>query len=113
VAPDPTQDLFWRLAADHLRRPGVERSTMMGFPCLRAHGLFYACPHRHTGELIVKLPEARVRELVSAGVGSEFKPAGKVFREWLAISQPDEELWRSLLEEARRFAVQSAAHPKG
>ena len=102
--PHPNEELFWELAKPHLKRPEVERSTMMGSPCLRSDGYFYATVHRKTKELIVKLPKERVDELIEQGVGEEFKPAGKVFREWLAVSALDESRWGELLEEARTFA---------
>ena len=38
-----------------------------------------------TGDLLVKLPEARVDELVAAGRADPFAPAGRRFREWAAI----------------------------
>jgi hypothetical protein len=31
-------------------------------------------------------------------------PAGKVFREWVSIAAIDQELWRTLLDEAVDFA---------
>ena len=97
--------LFWSLAERDLAQPEVERSTMMGSPCLRARGKFYALVHRKTKELIVKLAEERVQELIASGVGAEFRPAGKVFREWLAVEQVKRKLWRELLDEAREFAL--------
>lgn len=102
--PHPNENLFWELAEPHLSRPEVERSTMMGSPCLRSDGYFYATVHRKTKELIVKLPKERVDELIAQSVGQEFKPAGKVFREWLAVGAPDQKRWGDLLEEARSFA---------
>jgi hypothetical protein len=42
-------------------------------------GEFFAtCDHR-TGDLIVKLPQAGVQELIDLGVGPAFAPAGRVF----------------------------------
>ena len=35
--------LLWELAGQLLAEPGVTRSTMMGYPCLRANGAFFAC----------------------------------------------------------------------
>jgi len=56
-ADSPEQGRFWALAKPLLRRAGVTRSTMIGFPCLRLDGDFFAsCDHR-TGELVVKLNE--------------------------------------------------------
>ena len=99
----PHDLMFWNLAESDLGLDGVERSTMMGSACLRVDGEFYATVHRKTKQLIVKLPESRVKELIDEGTGSEFKPAGRVFREWLAVNQADRKRWRRLLDEARTF----------
>jgi len=62
----PGEQHFWRLAAPLLDQPGVTRSTMMGFACLRLDGAFFAtCDHR-TGNLVVKLDEQRVTDLIDA-----------------------------------------------
>jgi hypothetical protein len=52
--------LFWDLAEEMYVDPAVERGTMMGFPCLRVSGQFFASLEKDTGELIVKLAERRV-----------------------------------------------------
>jgi hypothetical protein len=95
--------LFWRLAEALYTDPAVTRSTMMGFPCLRANGKFFACLEPATGNLVVKLPAARVVELVASGAGIPFAPNGKVFREWVAFPVPDEAEWSALLVEAKAF----------
>ena len=59
--------LFWELAAQLIAEPGVTRNTMMGYPCLRSDGAFFACVERATGHLIVKLPARRVAALVAVG----------------------------------------------
>ena len=75
----------------------------MGFPCLRVEGEFFAtCDHR-TGELIVKLPAPRVQELIDLGYGKAFKPAGRVFREWVLVPERDDKRWAGLMAEARSF----------
>ena len=93
------EDLFWRLVQPRLDRGAVERGTLMGRPCIRAGGDFAAMPHSKTGALIVKLTEERVRALVDEGVGEPFAPAGRVFREWLAVPDVDEARWAALIEE--------------
>jgi hypothetical protein len=65
------EHLFRSLAEPLLSREGVTRSTMMGFPCLRVDGAFFASSDRRTGDLRVKLPEARVDEAL-AFVGGQF-----------------------------------------
>jgi hypothetical protein len=96
--------LFWDLAQQLLAEPGVTRSTMMGFPCLRANGAFFACVERATGNLIVKLPASRVAALVATGQALPFAPNGRTFREWAAFPVADPAEWRALLAEARGFA---------
>jgi hypothetical protein len=99
------EDLFWTLADELLKQRAVSRSTMMGYPCLRYNGAFFACVERSSGNLIVKLPSDRVRELIASGTALPFAPNGRTFREWAAIPQPDRDEWRALLDEARRFAA--------
>jgi hypothetical protein len=100
---DP-EDRFWDLAEPLLlTRAGVTRSTMMGFPCLRINGGFFASLDRKHGQLVVKLPAERVTELVTTGAALPFAPAGRTFREWAAISPSDSETWPGLLEEALAF----------
>lgn len=61
--------------------------------------------HVKTGELIVKLSAERVTELIDEGIGVTFAPNGRVFKEWMAVPEPNEPLWRELLDEAREFAA--------
>ncbi|MBE8519258.1 hypothetical protein ILP97_17355 [Amycolatopsis sp. H6(2020)] len=91
------------MSAHALARPDVATGTMMGFPCLRVSGAFFAsCDHR-TGDLIVKLSRDRVQQLIADGVGKPFAPAGRVFREWVLIAGRDEHLWTTLIAEAHEF----------
>ncbi len=97
------EDLFWKRADTVLAQPAVSRSTMMGYPCLRVNGRFFACVERTTGNLVVKLPADRVNELVSSGSGISFAPNGRVFREWVALPISNEDEWTAFLDEARTF----------
>ena len=81
----------------------ITEGTMMGFPCLRVKGAFFASQDRRSKELIVKLDQARVADLVNTGIGKPFAPNGRVFRKWVTIARTDEALWRRLLSEARAF----------
>ena len=72
---------------------------MMGLPCLRWNGAFFASCDRRTGDLLVKLAESRVDELVASGRANSFAPAGRRFREWAAV--PDEPI-TNLEASARR-----------
>lgn len=103
------RELYEELTDDLLYDPAIGRATMMGFPCVRLAGRFLASYDDKTRRLVVKLPGQRVTELVENGVGESFAPAGKVFREWVAITAADRELWQSLLAEAVDFARQGLA----
>ena len=105
VGASERDELFWALAESLLAQSAVTRSTMMGFPCLRVNGTFFACVERGTGNLIVKLPADRVNELVASGAGIPFAPSGRTFREWVACPVRDEAEWAALLDEARAFAA--------
>ena len=94
---------WMELAQELLAEPGVTQGTMMGYPCLRANGAFFACVERTTGHLIVKLPADRVSELTATGQALAFTPNGRTFREWAAFPVADPAEWRALLAEARAF----------
>jgi len=97
ASPAEKTDLFWTLAEPLLVAPEVTRSTMMGFPCLRINGDFFASLEHATGDLIVKLPRDRVAALIEDGDGQPFAPAGRTFREWARFPDPDSDRWAALL----------------
>jgi hypothetical protein len=101
------RDLYDELTDDLLYDPAIGRATMMGYPCVRLAGRFLASYDDKAACLVVKLPSERVTELVETGTGDPFAPAGKVFREWVAVCTPDRELWSTLLAEAVTFARNS------
>jgi hypothetical protein len=106
-------EFFWGVAEPLLDDPATTIGTLMGFPCLRVEGAFFAtCDHR-SGDLVVKLPRHRVAELVDDGRGRPFAPAGRVFKEWVLVPERDAEEWRSLLDEARAFAAPPATTRSG
>ncbi|MEU4497534.1 MmcQ/YjbR family DNA-binding protein [Streptomyces sp. NPDC023998] len=96
-------DFFTDISAPALAHPDVATGTMMGFPCLRVAGAFFASCDPHTGDLVVKLPRERVEELITAGIGKPFAPAGRTFREWVLIDDRDEARWTELIDEALLF----------
>lgn len=98
------QDLFWQLATQLEREdPRVAEGTIMNGRCLRVGKEFLALVDYKGAGLVVKLPKARVDELVASGLGRPFGPAGKVFREWLSVPTPERRLWLSLLREGVAF----------
>jgi hypothetical protein len=106
--PKRPTDFFTDVSASALAHPDVAHGTMMGFPCLRVAGAFFAsCDHR-SGDLIVKLPRERVEQLIDAGTGKPFAPAGRTFREWVLIDDRDKSRWTALIDEARTFVAEQS-----
>lgn len=105
------EERFWSLAQPLLTRPGVASSTMMGLPCLRVHGHFFASCDRRTGHLLVKLSEARVTQLLDAGHAEPFAPAGRRFRQWAAFPPAMASTWGPLIDEALAFAERCPVKP--
>jgi TfoX/Sxy family transcriptional regulator of competence genes len=86
--------------------PDVSAGTMMASFGLKVRGRIFAMVAR--GRLVVKLPKARVDELVAAGAGERFDPGhGRVMKEWIAMGT--DEGWVELAREAHRFVRAGAA----
>jgi len=64
--------------------------------------------------LIVKLPRARVDELVSKRAGRRYEPApGRVMKEWLAVGPDRQSDWLRLACEALDFAARAKRVEEG
>ena len=59
------------------------------------------------GALVVKLPKARVDELVAAKKGTRFQLGARVMKEWLVVTAP-KSAWPALRTEAKAFVGGSA-----
>ncbi len=86
---------------------GAEKSTMMGTPCLRYKGQFFAMMFDREDALILKVPEKRVNELIETGKGREFNFTKKRFKEWVLISRDFENEYEELMLEAMNNAKSS------
>jgi hypothetical protein len=90
-----------RVLAAH---PGDDQAPMLRSPGLRTGGRFYG--FAAGADLVVKLPAARVRQLVDSGLGLPCSPRpGRPMREWVRVTAPDEETCVSYLLEARTFVA--------
>jgi len=96
-------EFFWSVAQPFLAQPGVEKGTMMGYPCLRSNGDFFASVHPESGSLIIKASAETVQQLISDGSGEAFAPNGRIFREWVVIPDQNLAAWTQFLETARAF----------
>lgn len=99
-------DLFWRLAKELQKADArIVEGTIMSGRCLRVGKEFLALVDYKGSGLVVKLPKARVAELIKSGVGKPFAPAGRVFQEWVSVPKPERRIWLALLREGITFVA--------
>lgn len=81
----------------------VTCGKMMASVGLKVNGKIFAMLVR--GELVAKLPRARVDELVDAGQGHRFDPRhdGRVMKEWVVLDGGPRARWIAIAREAHRF----------
>lgn len=78
-----------------------------GSDALQVDGRIFAMVR--LGGLVVKLPSARVMELVAEGVGEPFDAGkGRPMREWLVVGEHARARWPELTEEACAFVAARA-----
>jgi TfoX/Sxy family transcriptional regulator of competence genes len=97
---------FSELVDELCSRPGVVPPGGSGFGshALKVDGSIFAMFVR--GHLVVKLPSARVTELVAGGTGGPFDAnKGRAMKEWLTVL--DESAWHALAVEASEFVRRS------
>jgi len=94
---------YSEITAAYRGRAGVTEGTGFGSnPGLRVGGKIFAMLVR--GELVVKLPAARVTELVEAGRASAFDAGkGRPMREWASVPVAHAGRWDALVAEAFGF----------
>ena len=82
----------------------VTRESRQGFGsgALKVNGKIFAMM-TPAAAFVVKIPKARVDELVNQGVGERFEPGpGRIMKEWLGLDRHAER-WAELAKEAYRF----------
>ena len=89
-------------AATYGNDGGPQRA--FGATSLKTDGRIFAMLVK--GRLVVKLPAARVTQVVEDGEGERFDPGhGRVQKEWLSVSGDDPETWRELAREAESYVA--------
>jgi TfoX/Sxy family transcriptional regulator of competence genes len=97
---------FTRVADAFANDAAVTSGVMMSAYGLKVNGKIFAMLPR--GSFVVKLPRARVDELVAEGVGAHFDPGhGRLMKEWIAIDGHDDR-WLSLARESYAFVKKRA-----
>jgi len=101
------EDVFESVSRQLLdEHPEDERGRMLHSAGLKTAGTFYA--FTTTGALVVKLPAARVDDLIATGAGQPCDPGkGRPMREWVRLTPADEGACAAYVLEARTFV---AAH---
>lgn len=96
---------FADIVDELLTEPGVtppSGGSGFGRSALRVDGRIFAMHVR--GTLVVKLPEARVDELVDAGAGVRFDAnKGTPMKQWLQLDPAGPGSWLDLVREALAF----------
>ena len=94
---------FEQLAARFLADPMVSEGTGFGSSRgLRVEGRIFAIFGK--GDLTLKLPSARVDELIALGIGTRFDPGhGRLMKQWVTVSARHVIDWEKLADEALRF----------
>jgi TfoX/Sxy family transcriptional regulator of competence genes len=92
--------------SEHAANRASPTKRRFGSNALKVNGKIFAMMSQDT--LVVKLPRARVDELVDGGFGKRFDPGhGRLMKEWLAVSAPTR-LWATLVREAHDFVSAGA-----
>lgn len=99
---DPAIALFAAVAAHHGVMWVPSDSPKFGSNALRVGGKIYAALTRRR-HLLLKLPPARVAELLEGGRARPMESGGRVMHGWITVAAADAELWIPLSNEARKF----------
>ncbi|MBS0431962.1 MAG: hypothetical protein JSS21_06110, partial [Proteobacteria bacterium] len=79
-------------------------SPKFGSNALRVDGKIYAALTR-SHRLLLKLPPARVAELLAAKRAECFESGGRVMNGWITLTPNDRAEWIALSDEARAFVT--------
>ena len=97
------QDRFQSIVRRYADTPEVSMGKMFGSTGLKVHGKVFAMLVKD--KLVVKLPKARVEELIALERGLLFNPGhGRLMKEWISVeSSDDEKEWDQLVAAALTF----------
>jgi hypothetical protein len=106
-APTSAQQIFDRLAATHLREPGVTLEPVFHNDALKVDAKLYAFVAK--GRLVVKVPIASAAKLTESGRAAAYEPSpGRRMKEWIALDPPrsrGDRTWARLMADARRYVA--------
>ena len=100
---ESVEESFDRIVEAFAKDAEVSFGRLFASDGLKVHGKIFAMLVR--GNLVVKLPKARVDALVAAKQGERFDPGhGRLMKEWVVI-EPGAGEWLALAREARTFVA--------
>jgi hypothetical protein len=108
AAPHEPEALFDQLVTHFSADPSVAlpsgKGGKFGASGLKVGSKLFAMLSK--GELVVKLPAARVDELIASGTGTRFDPGhGRLMKEWVVVPPRHADEWAKLAGEARQFVA--------
>lgn len=95
-------EIFDPIAAELLTRPGVDIGPMFGSEGLRIRTKVFAFVG-YRGALVVKLPSARIDDLVAEGTAERMVMRDRPLREWAFLPLESGASWGPLIHEAFTF----------
>ncbi|MBN8737843.1 MAG: hypothetical protein J0H27_16440 [Xanthomonadales bacterium] len=101
---DRAIDLFRTVATHHGVKWTYDDSPKFGSNALRANGKIYAALTR-SHRLLLKLPPARVKELLDGKRAEPMESGGRVMNGWITLTPDHADAWTALSDEARAFAT--------
>ncbi len=85
-----------------LRQKAVSEKKMFGTTALCVGGKVFVFPWKKN--LVFKLPEERVQQIIAAKKGEYFDPGhGRTSKTWVAVYPNAKRQWSKLIEDARTF----------
>lgn len=108
------EERYAELVRAFLGSPGVTQEGQgFGSSALKVDGRIFAMLSSRR-EFVVKLPRARVDELIASGDGDRYDPGhGRLMREWLALRRSSDRDWLALAEEALAFVASTRRPEQG
>lgn len=104
MKPNRATTLFAMLAAYHGMQWTLSASPKFGANALRVRGkIFAALTRKH--RLLLKLPPARVSELIAAKRAKRFESGGRTMNGWITLAPDNKREWIALSDEARTFVA--------
>ena len=97
-------ETFQRIVDTSLKGKKITQMIMFGSPGLRVAGKVFTFLWK--GHLVLKLPGARVQQLIDSGDAKLFDPGqGRVSKEWVSVGPGRKRDWPGLAKEAREFVA--------